>query len=177
VRVDNDRWAETGEAASLALAAERLAGPCLVGFGDLLCRRHILQALLDDPADLVIAADRNIRRDAGDAPRARDVVKLSAGPAPAFLDAEITATAATFTADTAAFDAEWTGLLKCSAQGALWLREALAQTMAKPGAEALGLTDVLTALLAAGRPIKVHLVSGDWTTIENALDLAEASNL
>ncbi len=177
VRVDNDRWAETGEAASLALAAERLAGPCLVGFGDLLCRRHILQALLDDPADLVIAADRSIRRDAGDAPRARDVVKLSAGPAPAFLDAEITATAAAFTADTAAFDAEWTGLLKCSGQGAQWLREALAQTMAKPGAEALGLTDVLAALLAAGRPIKVHLVSGDWTTIENALDLAEASNL
>ncbi len=63
-RVDNDAWDTTGEVASLILARETLAGPCLVAFGDVLCRRHVLQALLDDEADFVIAADRHIRRDA-----------------------------------------------------------------------------------------------------------------
>jgi len=36
---------------------------------------------------------------------------------------------------------------------------------------------MIADLQKAGNVIKVHLVSGDWTTIENAVDLAEASNL
>ena len=44
--VDNDRYGETGEAASLACARDRLDGPCLVSYGDILFRRHVL----DGPA-------------------------------------------------------------------------------------------------------------------------------
>lgn len=176
-RVDNDAWATTGEIASLARAAGALTGPCLVAFGDILCRRHVLHALLDDDADLVIAADRRIRRGGGEQDRARDLIKLSA-PAPhEFLDSEVTLAGAAFSADFAAFDAEWIGLLKCSPRGAEAVRAWLQAAAARPDFARLAVIDLLAALHADGQRIKVHLVSGDWTTIESALDLADASNL
>jgi len=175
-RIDNDAWETTGEVASLALAREALTGPGLVVFGDVLCRRHILQALLDDEADFVIAADRRVRRD-GAAGRPRDLVKLAA-PAPHdFIDSEAMLAAAAFSADFDAFDAEWIGLLKCSARGAERLRAWLDEAAGRPECAGWALTGMLAALLAGGEGVKVHLVSGGWTTIESAIDLAEAGNL
>ncbi len=176
-RVDNERWETTGELASLALAAPVLHGPCLVAFGDILCRRHIMQSLLDDDADFVIAADRHVRRDPVDQERARDLVKLSAAQPHAFIDGDASVTAAAYSSDFAAFDAEWIGLLKCSARGAQLVREWLEQAAVRPEFNRLAVIDLIAALVQAGQSIKVHLVSGDWTSIENAVDLAEASNL
>lgn len=177
-RVDNDRWETTGEAVSLAAAAAAVAGTCLIAFGDILCRRHVLQSLLDDEADLVVAADRQIRR-AGDegAGRARDLIKLDALRPHAFLDADVSVAGAAFSADFAAFDAEWIGLLKCSPRGAAQVRDWLATAAPRADFARLGLIDLIAGLAAEGRKIKVHLVAGDWTTIENAVDLAEAGNL
>lgn len=174
-RVDNDAWETTGEAASLLLATKAVTGPGLVLFGDILCRRHLLQSLLEDDADLVIAVDRHIRRDA--AARPRDLVKLTAAPAHTFLDADATVTAAAFSADTAAHDAEWIGLLKYSEAGATALREWLTQAAKRPDFAILGIIDVIEGLRASGRTVKAQVVAGGWTTIESAVDLAEASNL
>jgi phosphoenolpyruvate phosphomutase len=175
--VDNVRWETTGEAASLALAADALNGPCLIAFGDILCRRHILQALLEDEGDVVIAADRQIRRDPTERDRPRDLIRLSASQPHAFLDGDARVTAAEFSGDFDAFDAEWIGLMKCSPLGAQWVRAWLKSAAARPDFARLALTDLIAGLLAEGRPVKVHLVAGDWTTIESAVDLAEASNL
>ncbi len=104
-------------------------------------------------------------------------MKLSA-PAPHdFIDADTTLASAAFSMDAAAFDAEWIGLLKCSARGAAILRAWLDAAVARPETARLALVDLLAALLADGHRVKVHLVSGGWTTIESAIDLAEASNL
>jgi phosphoenolpyruvate phosphomutase len=176
-RVDNDQWDNTGELASLALAAESLKGPCVVAFGDLLCRRHILQELFDDEAALVIAADRRIRRDRVERDRPRDLIKLSAAQPHAFLDEDVTVASAVFSQEFTEFDAEWTGLLKCSPQGALWVCEAVQSLSLQPNFAQLALVDLLARLVADGRAIKVHLVSGDWTSIESVVDLADASNL
>lgn len=176
-RLDNDAWTTTGEAASLAVASAALNGPGLVLFGDILCRRHILQAVLDDEADLVIAADRNIRRGGTGESAARDLVKLSASPAHAFLDADAKVTAAAFSTEYAAFDAEWIGVLKHSPAGAEAIRAWLADAAKRADFAKLGIIDLIGDLVRAGRTVKVHLVSGDWTTIENAVDLAEAGNL
>jgi phosphoenolpyruvate phosphomutase len=176
-RVDNDAWESTAEVASLHAASAELQGPCLVAFGDILCRRHILQSLLDDDADFVIAADRHIRRESTDEVRPRDLVKFNT-PAPrAFLDSEVTVAAAAFSSEFERFDAEWIGLLKCSARGAQTLREWLDDKTATDARASLALIDAIDSLRAAGATIKVHLVSGDWTSIESAIDLAGASNL
>jgi phosphoenolpyruvate phosphomutase len=179
-RVDNDAWESTGEIASLAAASDAIDGPCLVAFGDILCRRHILQSLLDDDADFVIAADRQIRRD-GDSPNGgaskRDLVTLSAPKPHAFLDGELTMLDAAFTHATENFDAEWIGLLKLSPRAASAVRDWLASATSRADFASLGVIDMLAGLRHAGATIKVHLVSGDWTTVENAVDLAVASNL
>jgi phosphoenolpyruvate phosphomutase len=176
-RVDNDDWTTTGEIASLARAANTLQGAGLILFGDLLCRRHILQSLLDDDADFVVAADREPRRGRTEPGRPRDLVKLTA-PAPhAFLDTEVLLAGAANSADSAHFDAEWIGALKYSAAGAERIRAWLEQAQTREDFSHLAVIDLLAALLAAGAKIKVHLVSGDWTSIESVVDLADAGNL
>src|SRR5256886_16779294 len=49
--VDNLDFAETGEAFSLALAEELLVPGTLVAFGDIVLKRHLVQALLEDAGD------------------------------------------------------------------------------------------------------------------------------
>ena len=72
--VDNDRYDETGEAASLACASDRLDGPCLVSYGDILFRRHVLDGLLAAEGDIVTVVDarRRAAAAADDASRAPD---------------------------------------------------------------------------------------------------------
>lgn len=177
-RFDNADWATTGEVASLACATEALTGSCLIAFGDILCRRYLLQVLLDDGADFVIAADRRIRREtAGAANQPRDLLGLAETPRHEFLDARTTLARAANTTDFAAFDAEWIGLLHCSAEGTRLLKGWLETARARPDFGRLAVVDLLNGLVAAGRTVKVHLFAGDWTTIESACDLAEASNL
>jgi phosphoenolpyruvate phosphomutase len=176
-RVDNDQWETTGEVASLAKASSAIEGPCLIAFGDILCRRHILQSLLDDDSDFVIAADRQIRRAGESDSGKRDLIALSAPKPHAFLDGDLTMLDAAFSDSADAFDAEWIGLLKCSERGALAVRDWLAKAASRSDFATLGVIDMLADLHRAGATIHVHLVSGDWTTIENAVDLAEASNL
>ena len=176
-RVENTAWASTGELSSLALAAGALNGPGLLAFGDILCRRHILASLLNDEADLVVAADRRIRQPGAKGARARDLLRLSEPAGHAFLDAECQMVAAAFSADYEDFDAEWIGLLKYSATGAGWVREWMEANQGRADFIQWGVVDLLAGLLAEGRKIKVHVVAGDWTTVEDACDLAEASNL
>ena len=55
--LDNDRYAETGEVYSLALARDALQGETVLAYGDVLFRRFILDSLLDSSADVVLAVD------------------------------------------------------------------------------------------------------------------------
>ena len=76
--VDNDAYATTGEAASLACAIDRLAGPCVLSYGDILFRRHLLEALLAAEGDVVIAVDALQRSKAdADPERVADLVGCS----------------------------------------------------------------------------------------------------
>jgi len=175
--VENDAWETTGELSSLAVAAGALNGPGMLAFGDILCRRHILASLLDDEADLVVAADRRIRQPGAKVGRGRDLLRLSAPAAHAFLDAECQALEAAFSADYGDYDAEWIGLLKYSTAGAGWIREWVESNRGNEDFIKWSVIDLLAGLLAQGRKVKVHVVSGDWTTVEDACDLAEASNL
>ena len=55
--VDNDAYADTGEAASLACALPRLQGETVVVYGDVLFRRYILDELLDSAGDITVVVD------------------------------------------------------------------------------------------------------------------------
>ncbi len=55
--IDNDAYADTGEAASLACALPRLEGETVVVYGDVLFRRYILEELLESTADITVVVD------------------------------------------------------------------------------------------------------------------------
>ncbi|HEY1794420.1 MAG TPA: phosphoenolpyruvate mutase [Opitutaceae bacterium] len=176
-RVDNDAWQSTGEVGSLCLARAELRGPCVIAFGDILCRRHILQSLFEDDGDLVLSADRAVRSESGPSPRPRDLVRF-AGPAPRdFMEERAKVAGAAFSSDFASFDAEWTGLLKCSARGAQVLQAWLADAAARPDGPRLALIDMIADLVSKGHPVGAQVFTGGWTTIESAVDLADAGNL
>ena len=59
--VDNPDFASTGEAFSLSLAEADLGPGTLVAFGDIVLKRHIIQALLEEAADgITLAVDSTL---------------------------------------------------------------------------------------------------------------------
>ncbi|WP_157772483.1 phosphoenolpyruvate mutase [Lacunisphaera limnophila] len=169
VRIVGQRvWNTSGDVGALKQAADLLQGTCVIALADVLCRRYILQQMLEDPADFVIAADRSIRRHAG---RPRCLLKL-ANPAPhVFIDADVVLRSAAFSDAFSRFDAEWLGLLKCSARGAETLRNLVGRLNIKTTERPHSLLDALLALQNSGERIKVILVSSDWTTADSAVGL------
>jgi phosphoenolpyruvate phosphomutase len=55
--VENEEFEGTGELLSLSKAVDHLQGEAVISFGDILFRRHILNSLLAEKNDIVIAVD------------------------------------------------------------------------------------------------------------------------
>ncbi len=173
VRVDNDAWAETGELTSLAMGLEGLSdgGETLVAFGDVVCRRHLWDMLVSDAGDVVIVADRRRRRGA------RDRIRLADALPSAFLDASACLVGAAYTAAGDEWHAEWTGQLKLSPRGTKQVKAWLEAARQRPDFARLGMVDLFAGLAESGQPVTVQLVTEGWTTVEDALDLVDASNV
>ncbi len=59
---DNDNYASTDELESLNFAKEKIKGNCIISYGDILYRKHVLSDLMDEDGDIVIVADTNAQR-------------------------------------------------------------------------------------------------------------------
>ena len=173
--VDNDRFAETGEAASLAMAAEALEGDVVVAYGDVLFRPYILDSLLSSRADVVLAVDAlNLPAEAG-AARGRDFVLADHAYSGDYLD---DAPAHLLSMNSAVGPAagsagEWMGLARLSPTGARWVREEVDLLRAE------GLLDgadmpLLFTRLAAKHPVRVKYFTGHWMDVDSLRDLADA---
>lgn len=80
---DNERFAETGELASLALAENELRGPVVCLYGDVIFDDSILGRLLRAPGDVAIAVDRafwDSVRNGGVRPTTHDLVVTDEAP-------------------------------------------------------------------------------------------------
>ena len=178
--VDNDRYDETGEAASLACAYDRLYGPCLISYGDILFRRHVLDGLLAADGDIVTVVDARRRADASRAPdRSVDWVRCSRPFTGGYLDDERVTLEAIWgdTAGAEAAHGEFIGLTRLSADGATMVRSAL-DGMGKDGTlDAADLPDLFARLIAEGVAIDVLYVTGHWLDVDDAFDLASMRNL
>ena len=177
--VDNDDYAATGEVASLACAAERIDGECLISYGDVLFKRFILDALLGVEGDIVIAADAlGQGRDFTTAGRLVDLVSCSRAFTGAYLDDEpVTLTRIGNEIPADAVDAEWVGLARLSEAGSTRVQAEIAAMQADGSLKAASLLDLFTRLLDAGQDIHVAYVTGHWMDVDDALDLAKAGKL
>ena len=178
--VDNDRYDETGEAASLACACDRLDGPCLISYGDILFRRHVLDGLLAAEGDIVAVVDARRRTDSSRAPgRAVDWARCSRPFTGGYLDDERVTLEAMWSDSAGAEDAhgEFIGLARLSAEGAVLVRGAL-DAMGKEGSlEGADLPELFARLIDRGATVDVHYVTGHWLDLDDAFDLASLRNL
>jgi phosphoenolpyruvate phosphomutase len=177
--VDNDAYETTGEAASLACAIDRLQGPCVVSYGDILFRRHILDAILAAEGDVVVAVDTLQRGKADlDPERVTDLVGCSRRHTGDYLEDEAPVWLLRIGNDLAPAEAdgEWIGLAKLSARGAALVAAELEAMRADGSLARASLLEMLSRLIAAGHPIGVVYVLGGWLDVDDAFDLARARN-
>jgi phosphoenolpyruvate phosphomutase len=177
--VDNDAYETTGEAASLACALDRLEGACVVSYGDILFRRHVLDALLATEGDVVVAVDALPRERAdADPQRVCDRVACSRPYTGNYLDEEEPVWLRRIANDLAPHEAhgEWMGLAKLTARGAALVRAELEAMAADGTLGRASLLDLFSRLLAAGHALPVVYALGNWLDVDDAFDLARARN-
>ena len=69
----------------------------------------------------------------------------------------------------------WIGLLHAGRDGAVWLRDAIAGAREDGTLRTARLSDLITRVLAAGRPVRVVYARGGWVNVNNLTDLLDAS--
>lgn len=177
--VDNERYDETGEAASLACAIEQLDGPCLVSYGDILFRRYILDRLIEAPAPITLVVDARWRerRDSA-AGRVVDRVRCSRPFTGDYLEDEEPAELLDIGPEVPeeAAMGEWIGLVKLNTLGASALRAELEALRHEGVLDQASLPDVFARLVKREQRIAVLYITGHWLDVDDALDLATARN-
>ena len=168
--VDNDAYADTGEAASLACALRQLEGETTVVYGDVLFRRYILEELLDSTADITVVVDSAHTL----AANPRDLVTATTRNTGRYHDDE-PALLTGVEADPAQASGQWIGLMHLSAHGAQLVRDELEAMQAE---DALAHADLPALLLriSQSHPIAIHYITGHWLDVDTTADLAEARN-
>jgi phosphoenolpyruvate phosphomutase len=171
--VDNPEFGTTGEAWSLALAEDALAGGTLVAFGDIVLKRHIVQALLEEATGgITIAVDSAL---AGASAPDRVVGDRADTGHFSFEDVRLVAIGDRVAPRDS--HGAWIGLLHAGADGAGWLRAAIAAARADGSLRRATLAELLGRVRAAGHPIRVVYHRGGWTNVNNVADLVDASGL
>ncbi|MBX3219580.1 MAG: phosphoenolpyruvate mutase [Labilithrix sp.] len=172
--VDNDAFATTGEVASLATAKASLEGSaCLVSYGDVVFKKHVLDELLDAEGDFVVAVDSLPAQEAADAkPRRADWAVCSEPHSRKTLLGNVTLKDMATAPDTPGITGEWTGILKTSAAGS----KVLAETIAKlPSTELakLSMPDLLRRLVKDGKTVRVVYSRGGWLDVNTLGDVVK----
>lgn len=171
--VENEEFEGTGELLSLSKALEHLEGDTVISFGDILFRKHILNNLLAESHDIVIAVDAAWERRHGvsgyvDYVTATRPYSLRYDEAEAFLTAMSPALARE------TIHGEWIGLMKTNAAGSGAIRETLAELSRAPDFRTLRFDDLFQQLLENGQRVQVLYVTGHWLDVDNLDDLARA---
>jgi phosphoenolpyruvate phosphomutase len=169
--VDNDAYAETGEVASLATAKASLDGPCLISYGDVLFKKHVLDELFDAEGDFVVAVDS---LPAAETNRRADWAICSEPHSRKTLLGGVTLKDMTTTPDTPGIHGEWTGLLKLSATGAKAVAEMIEALPANELAK-LSMPDLLRRLVVSGKEVRVVYARGGWLDVDTLSDVLRGS--
>lgn len=169
--IDNDRYAETGEAYSLYCARSALAAGTLIAYGDVLFREFIVDELIQDESEILLAVDTR-RKNHPDG-RAQDLVASDRRFVSDFLD--VTATLCEVSSNIPEPDVcgEWIGLAKLGAQGVLWVAEELGRLREEGLLESADLPLLFTRL-ARRHPVKILYFTGHWMDVDSLSDLVAA---
>lgn len=169
--IDNDRYAQTGEAYSLYCARDVLVAGTVIAYGDVLFRQFIADELIEDESEILLAVDASKKRCADG--RVQDLVASDRSFVSDFL--EVTATLREMSADIPEQDVcgEWIGLAKLGAKGAEWVVEELERLREEGLLESADMPMLFTRL-ARRHPVRILYFSGHWMDVDSLPDLAVA---
>lgn len=173
---DNDRYAETGELASLLAASDYLRGETIISYGDIMFDDHILQSLLSHPGDAVIAVDAAWKlRQRED--EKRDLVVTTGVSAPlAGESCRLVSIGAGVPAGEVT--GEWVGLLLVRNGAAEKVAETLVAMKSRDAAafDKQDVPQLLRELMAAGLEINVVHTFGHWRDLDAEKDLVASDH-
>jgi phosphoenolpyruvate phosphomutase len=171
--VDNPDHASTGEAYSLSLAEVDLRPGTLVAFGDIVVKRHIIQAVLEEAGPgITLAVDSGLAGAAAD-----DRVLADRADSGRFTFEEVQLRAIGDEVPSTGSHGVWIGLLHLGRDGAGWLVEALREARTEGTLRGARLSDLLARVLAQGHPVRVVYSRGGWINVNDLADLVDASGL
>jgi phosphoenolpyruvate phosphomutase len=172
--VINERFADTGELASLACAIENVDSDLVISYGDLLFRSYVLRGLLECNADFSVVVDSYMA--GADNRTVRDFAYCSRSDdrglfgTPVLLQSVQSAD----TAGNVAAHGRWIGMLSCSRQGLSKLKDTLASLRARADFDSLDMPALMNALIAGSAQIQVLYIHGHWTGVNDVDDLRQA---
>jgi len=176
--VDNPDYETSGEVASLACAKDALDGECLVSYGDIMFRSHVLNQLLDCEADIAVVIDANWQQERAESTkRTMDLVACSRAYSGDYFDdevAELTRLDTELDAESA--HGEWIGLAKFSEKGSALLQAELERMEADGSIGSASMIDLINRLIDNGAKPQVVYITGGWLDVNDAFDLARARN-
>lgn len=180
--VVNERYASTGELASLRCAADALRGDTVVAYGDLLFRSYILRDLVENDAPFTIVVDSSATQPENRS--VRDFAYCSAPDDRALFGRKVLLRSVSNDAVTDAPadrvvdlpQGRWVGLLSVGGRGVDALRATLASLGARADFDTLDLPALLNALVAAGEQVEVQYVHGHWRGVNDLDDFGRASD-
>lgn len=171
--VEDANDATTGELDSLRVGLEGQDGPRVLAYGDVLFERYILQRLVDEPGDVVLAVDSTWRLERErsrqhDRVRADRVAstRYDAGPTrfeamgPDLPPEEV--------------HGEWIGLARTSAAGTRAVVAVLDRLSDRPDFAELRMEDLFHALVEDGTEVRVVYCQGHWLDLDD-LERCEAA--
>jgi phosphoenolpyruvate phosphomutase len=169
--VDNDRYAETSEVYSLYCARKALVGETVIAYGDVLFREFILDELLGDESEIVLAVDASKKRRTDG--RVQDLVAADRSSVADFLDDSATLREMSANVPPQEVCGEWIGLAKLGANGAKWVAEEL-DALQQEGLLETADLPLLFTRLAVRHPVKIRYFVGHWMDIDDLEDLVAA---
>jgi phosphoenolpyruvate phosphomutase len=169
----NERYAQTGELASLACAVDALESDTVISYGDLLFKSYVLRALVESKADFSVVVDSSPT--AANDRTMRDFAYCSRADDRGLFGSAVTLEHIVHRS-AAADDARgrWIGLLKVSRNGLVKLQAVMTQLRARADFDTLDMPALMNALIAAGSQIEVLYVHGHWRGVNDLEDLQRA---
>jgi phosphoenolpyruvate phosphomutase len=171
--VVNDRFAETGELASLACALEALDSDAVISYGDLLFRSYVLRDLVECKADFSVVVDSLMTGSSNHT--VRDFAYCSRGDDRGLFGKPVLLERVAGAADAERLpQGRWVGMLNVSRAGLARLKSVLAELRAREDFDKLDMPALLNALIGTGAAIEVLYVHGHWRGVNDLDDLRQA---
>ncbi|MDQ4102443.1 MAG: phosphoenolpyruvate mutase [Actinomycetota bacterium] len=169
----NDRYAETGELASLSCAVDALETDVVISYGDLLFRSYILRDLLASDSDFCTVVDSGPQH--GSNPSVRDFAHCSAPDDRGLFGQKVLLQRITNDGAEQGHG-RWVGLLNVRGAGRTRLRAALDELRKHPHFDELDMPALLNALIDRGESIEVQYVHGHWRGVNDLEEFRRAGD-